>query len=64
MLAILRREAAGKDSLVRVLLNDFEPEGTHILGMESLGLAPGDYTLRLQAGATLLEQPLRIPAAP
>jgi uncharacterized lipoprotein YddW (UPF0748 family) len=64
ILEVLWTDTAGKDSLVAVLLNDRESEGTHILGMEALHLAPGDYTLRLQAGTTVLEQPLRIPATP
>jgi uncharacterized lipoprotein YddW (UPF0748 family) len=64
ILEILHTDPAGKDTLIKVLLNDLEPEGTHILGMESLHLTPGDYRLRLQAGATVLEQPLRIPATP
>jgi len=63
-LEILQRGKEGKDSLVTVLLDRHEGGGTHILGMNRLNLAPGEYTLRLRTGGTSLDQPLRIPATP
>jgi uncharacterized lipoprotein YddW (UPF0748 family) len=63
-LEILQTGTEGKDSVVAVLLDRQEPEGTHILGMDAHGLAPGLYTLRLRTGTASLEQPLQIPTTP
>jgi uncharacterized lipoprotein YddW (UPF0748 family) len=63
-LEILQMGIEGRDSVVAVLLDRQEPEGTHILGMDALRLAPGVYTLRLRTGTTSLEQPLQIPTTP
>ncbi len=63
-LEILQKGKEGKDSVVTVLLDRPEREGTHILGTQFLRLQPGAYTLRLRAGTTSLEQPLRVSAVP
>lgn len=63
-LEILRKGIEGRDSLVAVLLDRRETAGTHILGARALRLPPGDYTLRLHAGASSLDQPIQISPPP
>jgi hypothetical protein len=59
-LEVARVMAGGRDSVMAVLVQGKQDEGSHVVGLKSLRLPPGLYTVRLRAGNTTLEQPLAI----
>jgi uncharacterized lipoprotein YddW (UPF0748 family) len=56
-LSVLKVEA-GEEHVIAVLVDGPQQQGTHILGVGTLQLPPGGYTLRLHAGGTTVEQAL------
>ncbi|MBP1655113.1 MAG: hypothetical protein H6Q28_1669, partial [Bacteroidetes bacterium] len=59
-LEILRVDTSGTEYAMARPVDGIRDQGTYILGLRSLRLPPGNYSVRLRAGATHLEQPLRI----
>jgi uncharacterized lipoprotein YddW (UPF0748 family) len=59
-LEILRIDASGLEYCLARPVDGIYDQGTYILGLRGLQLPPGEYSVRLRAGATHLEQPLRI----
>jgi uncharacterized lipoprotein YddW (UPF0748 family) len=59
-LEILRVDTSGTEYAMARPVDGIRDQGTYILGLRSLQLRPGNYSVRLRAGATHLEQPLRI----
>lgn len=57
---ILRVDTSGAAVVVARPVAEDREQGTHVLGLRSLGLPPGQYTVVLHAGGTRLEQPIRI----
>jgi hypothetical protein len=59
-LEIVRVDTSGTEHCLARPVDEIRDQGTYILGVRGLGLPPGEYSVRLKAGATNLEQPLRI----
>lgn len=59
-LEILEEKSDGDRSIFAVLVDGQAEEGTHIIGMGKHHLPPGNYTVRLRAGETIVDHALNI----
>jgi hypothetical protein len=59
-LEVARVVAGREDSVMAVLVRGRREEGSHVVGLNSLHLPPGLYTVRLRAENATLEQPMAI----
>jgi hypothetical protein len=59
-LSLLLQLQGKPDSVIAPLVRGMQAEGTYLVGVQGLGLAPGHYLVRLRTPEATIEQPINL----
>jgi len=60
-LDLLARRKGSIDTILTTLVSDTQETGVYVVGLNNVQFAPGNYTVRLRTGESIVEQPFDMP---